>query len=172
MLKRVLVVVTVCLALAVLAVPVQAQSAIPVSGLWWYLPTVESSRTVGDNTILSTTEVAVWEGDFVGESTEVGRVIQHASGMVTFQGWVTFSSLTVDGKTGTARMRVSGVKESPSADWEGHWVIIAAEGDLEGLHGNGTFSGPGWSPPLGNNMGYVTYDGTVHFRPCRKGRGW
>ncbi len=41
-------------------------------------------------------------------------------------------------------MYVTGERPNHLSDWEGEWVITSGTGELEDLHGQGTWWGLGW----------------------------
>ena len=52
-------------------------------------------------------------------------------------------------------------QEDGSLDWRGHWVIVEASCDLEGIRGYGTWWGPGWGATY--MPGYIPYEGKIYF---------
>ena len=55
-------------------------------------------------------------------------------------------------------MRLTGKDSGPGTEWSGKWVIVKATGELEGIHGQGTYD---WSSG--------TYEGKIHFDPQKIG---
>ena len=144
-----------------------------VSGYLEYVPTIVDERWADGNLHLETTEEALWYDDddnLIGEShDEPCRVVIHK---VVFDGgeivgwdfrWytaiATFEYFIVDGKSGGLVMRLHGKSGEPGTEWSGKWVILKGTGELEGIHGQGTWSGLGW--PVGN----IPYEGWIHFEP-------
>jgi hypothetical protein len=162
--KKVWMSVTVFMVVLALSVSVQAGPLTIAEGDWLYMPTVEGVRIAGGNTFLELSEVGEWSGTFDGDSTEVGTVVQHSSGLVFFKGVVSFVG-TVNGQSGTMKMSVVGSKADPTADWEGKWVILGGTEGLATLQGQGTWWGPGWSPLTPTEWGVIHYAGNVHFEP-------
>jgi hypothetical protein len=127
------------------------------------------AKMADDNVFLNTWEEGVWSGDLEGNSTdEPCRVVIHGADAfpaTTFDfrwytGISTFEECTVDGRTGGLVIRLVGKAEF-GKDWYGEWVILSGTEALEGIHGQGTWSGPG-APGL-NKWGYVNYEGSIHF---------
>jgi len=153
--------VTVFMVVLALSISVQAGPLTAAEGLWQYTPYIESMKVAGGNTFLDTVEVGVWTGTFEGDSTEDGEVVIHSTGAWSFRGTVSFSQVTVDGKSGTLEMHVVGKRPDAFTDWEGSWVITGGTGDLADLHGEGTWWGPG-APDIGL-QGDIYYAGQIHF---------
>lgn len=155
-------------------------------GYWYYLPSQppEVVKIVGDNTFLSIADTGYWTGTFngdvdcsefkapeddlaenCGESTDIGWVTIHSNDAWFYRGIVSLDPVTVDGKTGTLEMRVSGSRPDAELDedseWEGKWVITGGSGQLEGLRGQGTWEGPGYLG--GADYGIIRYAGNFHF---------
>jgi len=150
--------------LATLSVPVHAGPLEHAEGLWQYIPSIENVRVADGNTFLDTTEIGQWAGTFSGTSTEIGKVVRHSSGHVSFKGAVSFVG-NVGNKSGTFEMLTVGSKPDLSSEWEGKWVIINGTGDLATLHGQGTWWGPGWSSANPTEWGDIYYLGEIHFEP-------
>ncbi|MCP4409845.1 MAG: hypothetical protein GY807_19290 [Gammaproteobacteria bacterium] len=145
-------------------------------GDWYYMPTILGVKVAGGNTFLTISDIGNWKGTFDGESEDCaafpfevcalsedyGTVVIHRSGLTFYKGVNTFPAVTVDGKMGRLEMRVNGSKPVGS-DWQGHWVITNAEGDLAGLHGQGTWWGPGYNPEIPELWGEIHYSGNIHF---------
>lgn len=161
---RSIVVLLIVILMLTLTLPVQAGPPEDASGLWQYIPTITGSKVANGNTTLYTTEVGQWSGTFDGVSTEVGKVVIHASGFRWFTSKVSFVG-SVNGKSGTLEMVAVGKKADPTTDWYGKWVITGGTGDLANLHGQGTWWGPGWSPAEPEEWGDIPYAGNVHFDP-------
>lgn len=145
------------------AMPVQAGQPQDGGGLWQYTPTVVGERQAGCNLILTTTEAAIWTGTFEGESTEAGRVIFHCSGSASFKATVTFDEVTVDGKTGSLEMSVTGRFPAGGTEWDGRGTILSGTGDLENLRGQIKWWGPGAPGP--GEQGDIYYSSKIHFEP-------
>lgn len=161
--KTAWILVTALMVVLALSIPAQAGEKIVAGGLWQYTPTILGVRIAGGNTFVDTSEEGIWTGTFEGASTEDGHMVIHSSGFRSFRATVTFSQVTVDGKSGTLKMSAVGKKLSPEQDWEGRWVITGGTGDLAGLRGQGTWWGPG--APAPGVQGDIYYDGEIHFEP-------
>ena len=164
--KRSLVLVALLFALSTTALAGPPTTA---EGLWQYIPNPlapEDVRVVGGNTFIDSTEVGRWTGTFEGDSTEAGTVVIHSQGFLSFKAIVSFVG-KVDGKSGTMEMSVVGSMpdELPGSIWEGKWVILSGTGDLNNLHGQGTWWGPGWDPAKPEEWGNINYLGNIHFEP-------
>ena len=165
--KKVLVI---ALAVAMLALPMSAVSATKpyeVSGsIASGITAPPSSRDAGINTFMYFNTASVWTGDTADDisGTTVGT-----------QTWIIhnneknphvnipdvelfFTTATVGGLTGTLKIRMRllmadpELNPNPNFPVHGTWQIIDATGELEGLHGHGTWGG-GW------------YAGELHFAP-------
>jgi hypothetical protein len=80
------------------------------------------------------------------------------------EGILTFESAVVGGRSGGLEICVHGYRPDIYTDWEGQWLVTAATGDLEGLQGQGSWSGPGWQGDP-DEYGVVYYSGSIHFEP-------
>lgn len=151
-------------------------------GHFQYIPTIISDPVAIENNVyFQTTEQACWyddidygEGNLIGYSDNgpCSVIIFGASEFPPTSGFdfrwytakATFEFLAIGGKTGVCEMRLVGRdywQDDGSLEWEGNWVITASSGDLEGIQGYGTWSGPGWSP---NYMpGYIPFEGRIYF---------
>ncbi|KON31777.1 hypothetical protein AC477_03860 [miscellaneous Crenarchaeota group-1 archaeon SG8-32-1] len=165
--KKILVIV---LALAMLALPIYAVSATKpyeVSGtIDSGITGPPSSREAGINTFMYFNTASEWIGDTTDDISGI---------TVGTQTWIIhnneknphvnipdvelfFTTATVKGLTGTLKIRMRLLMANPALNpnlnfpVHGTWQIIDATGELEGLHGQGTWGG-GW------------YAGTLHFAP-------
>jgi hypothetical protein len=162
--KTAWILVTVLMVVLALSIPAQAGEKIAAGGLWRYTPYILDVRIAGGNTFVHTHEDGVWTGTFEGLSTEDGHLVIHSSsGFRSFRATVTFSQVTVDGKSGTLEMSAVGKELSPGQGWEGRWVITGGTGDLASLRGQGTWWGPG--APAPGVQGDIYYAGEIHFEP-------
>lgn len=133
--------------------PAVASPQINVSGTWEYIPTFEFTKVAGSNLFVSGTDVGFWDGTFEGESYEEYVAVFHKS-HGTYQGRMEFEG-EVDGKFGTLTIKTNGSGPFPlPVDWSGTWVILSGTGELENLHGQGT-----WWGDLPN----LEYEGKAHF---------
>ena len=118
-------------------------------------------RLADGNAFYNGPAYATWTGTFDGASTEDYVVVYHSSGFQWYMGEVMFVG-TVDGITGTLVIKMQGRKVGE--DWSGTWVIISGTGGLTNLHGQGTWSGPGFNPVPPFDPGVTSYVGRVHFK--------
>jgi hypothetical protein len=118
-------------------------------------------KEAGGNVFQHLTETGIWTGTFTGNSIDYGPVVFYRSGAMSFRGIVDFEG-EVDGKTGTLTIKVNGRKPNPTADWEGHWVIIRGGGQLSDLKGQGKWWGPGYNPAYPETYGVIHYTGKIH----------
>lgn len=161
--KKILVLSIVLALLFLLAIPALAGPPEKAEGLWQYKPFILEVKEAGCNTFLTTFENGLWTGTFEGTSTEDGKVVIHCNGRWSFNAIVTFSELTVDGKSGTAEMSVVGSRPDAFTDWAGMFVIQNGTGELANLRGQGKWWGPG-APEVGV-WGDIEYSGNYHFEP-------
>lgn len=176
--KKVLILLVMIAILLAAAIPALATPAEDVQGDWFYHPRldeVELVKIVGNNTFFRTVEDSRWNGTFQGSeacivtaeencasSVDSGPVVIHRSGLMNFQGWVRFDSVTVNGATGSLEMRVSGIRPATATDWQGQWVITGGELHQAGLRGQGPWWGPGWQEVPGQ-WGIIHYSGSIHY---------
>ncbi|HET6447427.1 MAG TPA: hypothetical protein VFI27_22925 [candidate division Zixibacteria bacterium] len=165
--KKLFVVLVVTLALGLLSIQAFAGPPEDASGDWYYIPSAEPVivKVAGGNAFMTIADTGSWTGTIVGDEVDTGRVIIHRNGAWQYWGDVLFASATVNGKTGGLEMKVFGQRPDATAEWIGTWRITAVTGELEGLHGHGTWDGPGWSPAEPGVHGVVSYSGNVNFRP-------
>ena len=156
--KKISLMVGMLVLLLTVAAPAFATTPTLVKAYMDYTPSIVDSRTAGGNTFYNTTEVATWTGDFVGNSTEAGRVVVHSSGMWSFNARSSFQG-TVNGKAGTLEMLLVGKRADENSVWAGQWNIISGTGELANLHGQGTWEGPGF--PISG----IDFWGKIHFDP-------
>jgi hypothetical protein len=150
--------------------PTAAEAAPPIDadGDWEYFTELtEPPSVAGCNTFLTLAEEDTLTGTFNGTSNpdkSWAVVTVHCSGSGWVKGQVVFDEVTVDGRTGGLVMRTNGrLAADPGSEWTGQWVIVSATGELEGLHGQGKWWGPGAGGP--GLPGFLEYDGKVHFHP-------
>jgi hypothetical protein len=161
--KMSLTLLTLLVILSVLSVPALAGPPTDAEGVWKYTPYTVSVRVADGNTFIESFEDGEWTGTFEGISTEDGHVVIHRSGFWSFRAIVSFSEVTVDGKSGTLEMSVVGDRPDGLSDWEGKWVILSGTGELASLRGQGTWWGPG--APGEGEQGDIYYAGRIHFEP-------
>ena len=161
--KKLFVLLAVIMVLSMISIPAMATPPENAEGEWIYLPTgQELLKVAGGNTFLSITEDSRWTGTFDGESKDHGTVVIYRSGRLFFKGEVEFTSVTVNGQTGTLELQVNGSKQDSGSDWVGRWVVSGGELYEAGLRGQGSWDGPGWQgdPEV---EGEIHYSGNIHF---------
>ncbi len=167
MLKRVAVLLF-ALAGSLVVTQASAQAGPPTdaAGSWDYITAVEGVRVAGCNTFLTLTESDEFDGTINGDSNPdlgTSTVVLHCNGSVSFHGRLYFDEVTVDGRTGSMVMLTQGRLAAGDLEWSGQWTILSASDGLDGLHGNGSWWGPGAGGP--GLPGELYYDGKVHFSP-------
>jgi len=120
---------------ALLTLPKAQAQPIPVTGSSTDCEHIISVRTVGPNTIITSSITTCFHGTFEGTWVGTERDVIHPNGTVTIQASGVFSG-TVNGRSGTCVTSV--VVNVPHTN---HWVVDQGTGDLAGLHGQGTFQG-------------------------------
>lgn len=163
MLRRVLCTTIAACALAIPATAVAERPHQPADGTWAYVPVeLNVSPQIGQQTFVTGITVDEFHGTFEGTGVQEFSLTHHATSMFNVYWGVTeFDGVvTVDGEEfeGTMTIRTVGRQDPgyvfPSElPWEGTWVIQHATGELAGLKGHGTFTGP---------SGFLTYTGTIH----------
>jgi hypothetical protein len=99
-----------------------------------------SSRAAGPNTIITASATGMLSGALAGTFTDELRQVFQADGTSQFHGTLT-CVCTVGGMRGTVVLRFEGSGTGGSAgSVAGQFTVISASGDLEGLHGQGTFA--------------------------------
>jgi hypothetical protein len=170
-----LIVCTIALLLVLLMPTVLATQPEYVSGWLHYSPHPVlpfPEKMADDNVFLNTWEEAEWNESIVGNARdEPCRVVIHGANQfpnpTTFDfRWYTgisnFTTAIVGSKTGGLIIRMVGKAEFGQI-WHGEWVILSGTDGLEGIHGQGTWSGQGAGGM--NTWGYVHYEGWIHFEP-------
>ena len=167
MLKRVTVALCVIAgSLMVAQAPAQAGPPTDATGDWDYITAVAGVREAGCNTFLTLIESDEFSGTISGESNpdlNTSEVVLHCNGSVSFHGRLYFDEVTVDGRTGSMVMLTQGRLAAGDLEWSGQWTVLSASGGLDGLHGTGSWWGPGAGGP--GLPGELYYDGKVHFSP-------
>jgi Protein of unknown function (DUF3224) len=131
---RLLVVLLVVPAIAVVAGGASASPPTPVSGTFIYTSSsFDSIRSAGGNTIIELTATVVYTGTFTGTSTVHGKLIAHADGRANFHDVEVFTG-TVNGVPGTVTFNLSGSNDS-AFNVTATNTIVRATGPLAGLHG-------------------------------------
>ncbi len=167
MLKRVAVLLFVLVgSLAVTQPLAEAGRPTDAAGSWNYITGVPDVREAGCNTFLTLPQSNEFLGTIAGETTldaNSSTVVVHCNGSVSVHGRTYFDEVTVDGHTGSMVMLAHGRLAAGATEWTGQWTILSASGGLDGLHGHGSWWGPGAGGP--GAPGVLYYDGKVHFSP-------
>ena len=123
------------------------------AGMWLYfpygvVPGAPPPKVVGGDTFVPSYEEGLWTGTFDGISTEIGQVVIHSSGSVSFNSTITLE-VSVEGQSGTLVMEVAGTgPDMVGSSWTGKWVLLSGTGALADVRGHGDWWGPGYSAPL------------------------
>ncbi|HEX9267160.1 MAG TPA: DUF3224 domain-containing protein [Candidatus Limnocylindria bacterium] len=124
-------------AVALLAQPAAATEPSSGSGTFVFTSmTPTGARTADSNTIITATATGALSGALTGTFTDELRQVLHADGTSEFHGTLT-CTCTVQGMKGTVVLRFEGSGTGGSA---GQFTVVSASGNLEGLHGQGTFA--------------------------------
>src|SRR6266704_4688909 len=159
---------------ALLTLPKAQAQPIPASGSTTDCEHVISVRTVGPNTIITSSITTCFHGTFEGTWVGTERDVIHPNGTVTGQASGVFSG-TVNGRSGTCVFSLV-----VNVGVANHWVVDQGTGDLAGLSGQGTTpfaseNGPGCPtsgfdcvdcpPPTGtcDDSFTLNYDGQIQF---------
>ncbi len=170
--KKLIFMLVVTMVLSMVSIPAFATPPENAEGVWCYLPRLDEFvfyKVVGGNQFFTFGEDANWTGTFAGDSYDYGSGVIHSSGAWFFKGIVSFTTVTVDGETGSLELRVNGSRPDAGSNWVGRWVITGGGLHQAGLRGQGTFDGPGWPPPAGGTVecplgyGVIPYEGNIHF---------
>lgn len=139
------------LVLAIVAVSVSA--AAPAvkrggGGTWCYrgvAPNPEDfdfGYLIRDHFFFTGSYDSYWTGTLDGVSVDNGLVVWQnfvmpppAEGPAMFVDLITFESVEIDGMTGGLELYLYG--ERVTDFWRGHWFVVGATGELEGLEGRG-----------------------------------
>ena len=137
-----------------------------MSGVFDYTFTIINTWTIGNKTVLYATEEELWQGSFCGTAEAVFIVVIFSPDLWKVWLWTTFTG-TVDGKYGTMVIRLIGKRTYWDEDnfwWYGHWKIISGTGELEDIHGQGTWWGPGYEGScVPGDRPDIYYEGKIHF---------
>jgi hypothetical protein len=98
-------------------------------------------------------ENGTWTGAFSGSSTDFFTLIKDSAfarcrGIIFFKG-------SVEDREGTLEIKFVGSKNLSTGLWLGWWLILDGTGELENLHGYGSWNGPSMD---------LDYSGKVRFR--------
>jgi hypothetical protein len=159
--KVLLTLLTVCMVLPMVSLPLYATPPTEVSGIFDIDVTVMGSRFAGPNMFIYGTDEEWWQGHLEGYVAETEWVVRmYASGRATFRSRYVFEGTVLGSETGTMEMQLVGEQSAPGEWWYGTWVILGGADGLANVRGQGVWYGPG--------MGYDPdhwYEGQVHFDP-------
>jgi hypothetical protein len=174
--NRTLVVVVVIAAVLVAAVAVGAvllpsggTEPMAVEGSWAWEITSSQNVSQGDSFSMNGNTTGAWEGALEGAATGEWTFRGTAAGSRQYDETVSFVG-SVEDETGTRRqgkleIYFVGEQRDRNSDTVGTWEIIAGEGELEGCHGDGTFTSP-------SNVERTDYAGQIYFEPQPFWRFW
>ena len=128
-------------------------------GEWRYMPkSMEDLLTNNyDSQFFLSADSGDWTGALKGLSDDDCVSVLHASGRWVGYCTASFTSVTVDGKTGGLELGITLLKVTPTEPWVGEWFITGGTGDLEGLEGEGTLWGHGYNPEKPDEPGIIYY---------------
>ena len=113
-------------------------------------------QEVGGNTIIRSELTQIWTGGISGTAELQRRQINHPNGEFTTR--ITATCVcTVDGVTGILYVNTQGNSDPNEQLFSGTWTITGGEGDLAGLHGQGSVYQIFPAPSV--------YEGSLHFEP-------
>ncbi len=114
-------------------------------------------RSADGNLTFSAVDVVAFSGGITGTATDTYTFTVHPEGSITGHGIETCSACTIGGRTGGYTENFSFTATSNFASFEGQFAVLSGSGGLDGLRGEGTFQGAGFSETI--NLNY-------HFEPA------
>ena len=134
-------------------VPAAQEPVRQAAGLWLYfpygaVPGAPAPTVRGGDTFIPSYEEGLWTGTFDGISTEIGQVVRHSSGSMSFNSTITIEG-SVEGQSGTLVMEVAGTVPPGGTGWAGTWVLLSGTGALADVRGHGDWWGPGYAGRIG-----------------------
>ena len=129
--------------------------AIFAYGKWTYTPIEKDTREIdgGDYLFVLGSEQGIWTGTFTGTSYDAYVAMAHSGVSHLYYGLIEFESVVVDGREGSLIISF-GPGEKVEGQWSGEWEVVSGTGELENLHGKGTWWGPSKN---------LDYEGHLHF---------
>jgi hypothetical protein len=159
--KVLLTLLTICMLLPMIALPVYATPPTQVSGIFDIAVTVTDVRNAGPNMFIYGTDEEWWQGGLEGYVAETEFVVRaYASGRASFASRYVFEGTVLGSEDGTMEMQLLGQQAAPGEWWYGTWVILGGTRGLVNVHGQGTW----WGPGMGFDPDHW-YEGRVHFDP-------
>lgn len=144
--KLLFLVVTAAAALAV--TPASATPPTPSAGTFAVVTaTTTNVRTADGNTFITVSRTALISGTFTGTATDTVLLVMHSNGTTSARGAGT-CACSIEGRSGTFDYRFQGSGTFPTA-LSGHYVVGHGTAGLEGIHGQGPFSGTFFAATLG-----------------------
>jgi hypothetical protein len=134
----------------------------PASGTWVFYPDHKDFKYENGYTFILGNETGDWTGTFEGtdhavffaEKNPAGTIVYLPYGVIFFEG-------EVNGKYGTLRINFGpAVKKGNPMLWSGPWEILSGTGELENLHGQGTW----WE----TEPTHIEYTGWIRFKDYDK----
>ncbi len=113
-------------------------------------------RSADGNLTFSAVDVVAFTGSVTGTATDTYTLTVHPDGSITGHGIETCAACTIGGRTGSYTENFSFTATANFATFAGQFAITSGSGGLDGLHGEGTFQGAGFSETI--NLNY-------HFEP-------
>jgi hypothetical protein len=163
MLRHALIAAMAACALAVPATAAAENPHQPVESTWAYAPTaLDISPVIGQQIFIHGMTSDEFHGTFEGTGVTEFSITHHAIALFNvYEGVTEFvGAVVVDGQEyeGTLTIRSVGRQDPGYAypselPFEGTWVIQHATGELAGLQGHGSFTGPSF---------FITLAGTIH----------
>jgi hypothetical protein len=162
-------VVVAAVALGAVLLPSGDAEPMAVEGSWAWEITSSQNVSQGDFFSMNGTDRGTWEGAFEGTSTGEWTFKGDAEGSREYDETVSFVGSVEDetgaGRQGRLEIHFVGEQRDRDSDTAGTWEIIAGEGELEGCHGDGTFTTP-------HNVERTDYKGQIYFEPRPFWRFW
>jgi hypothetical protein len=105
-------------------------------------------RSADGNLTFSAVDVVAFTGGITGTATDTYTFTSHPDGSITGHGTETCLACTIGGRTGGYTEVFSFTATANFASFAGHFTMLSATGGLDGLRGEGTFQGAGFSETI------------------------